>query len=241
VDFWDDSNFKTSISTMSAFDTEASLSQMLTAPLDDMRAITLSASELQGILAGIGADMPDMGTLLADEDRERILGFAADLRGDLAAGLAQAIVYGDNLGDVLENTFKRAAAALIESGLLNLLTGGKQGTSFGSIFSNIGSLFGGKFAAGGNPPVGKISLVGEKGPELFVPKVPGTIIPNHALGRSGGGGEFRIHVEPSPMFNVHVEQVSAKTAGMVVGASVPTLNQAAYGYTVNKLSKRRLP
>jgi len=33
------------------------------------------------------------------------------------------------------------------------------------------------FAAGGNPPVGKASLVGEKGPELFVPSAAGTIIP----------------------------------------------------------------
>src|ERR1035438_9646767 len=41
--------------------------------------------------------------------------------------------------------------------------------------------FGGSFASGGNPPVGKVSLVGEKGIELFVPHTPGTIIPNHHL------------------------------------------------------------
>lgn len=40
---------------------------------------------------------------------------------------------------------------------------------------------GGAYAAGGRPPVGKASLVGEKGPELFVPDKPGTIIPNHRL------------------------------------------------------------
>jgi phage-related protein len=33
------------------------------------------------------------------------------------------------------------------------------------------------FAAGGRPPVGQISLVGEQGPELFVPDRAGTIIP----------------------------------------------------------------
>jgi hypothetical protein len=33
------------------------------------------------------------------------------------------------------------------------------------------------FAAGGDPPVGVPSLVGEKGPELFIPKGAGTIIP----------------------------------------------------------------
>jgi lambda family phage tail tape measure protein len=41
--------------------------------------------------------------------------------------------------------------------------------------------FGGFFAAGGNPPVGKTSIVGENGPELFVPRQSGTIIPNSML------------------------------------------------------------
>ena len=42
------------------------------------------------------------------------------------------------------------------------------------------------FADGGNPPVGKASIVGERGPELFVPRTAGTIIPNHALSGMGG-------------------------------------------------------
>ena len=42
------------------------------------------------------------------------------------------------------------------------------------------------FAAGGRPTVGQAAVIGEKGPELFVPSVAGTIIPNNQLG--GGGG-----------------------------------------------------
>lgn len=37
------------------------------------------------------------------------------------------------------------------------------------------------FANGGDPPVGQPSIVGERGPELFVPKTAGTVIPNHSL------------------------------------------------------------
>lgn len=44
---------------------------------------------------------------------------------------------------------------------------------------------GGYFADGGEPPVGKVSVVGERGPELFVPRTAGTIIPNHALNGMG--------------------------------------------------------
>lgn len=51
----------------------------------------------------------------------------------------------------------------------------------------LGGLFGGFFAAGGEPPMNKVSVVGENGPELFVPKTPGTIIPNG--GSIGGGGQ----------------------------------------------------
>lgn len=46
----------------------------------------------------------------------------------------------------------------------------------------LGRLFGGFFADGGSPPMNKVSVVGERGPELFVPKQPGTIVPNGMLG-----------------------------------------------------------
>lgn len=42
-----------------------------------------------------------------------------------------------------------------------------------------------QFADGGQPPVGQASLVGERGPELFVPKTAGTIIPNNMLNSMG--------------------------------------------------------
>jgi hypothetical protein len=41
------------------------------------------------------------------------------------------------------------------------------------------------FADGGEPPVGVPSLVGERGPELFIPKTAGTIVPNHTLNNLG--------------------------------------------------------
>jgi len=53
-----------------------------------------------------------------------------------------------------------------------------SGFSFGTLFKGIGSIFG--FANGGSPPVGRPSIVGEKGPELFLPRSAGTIIPNGA-------------------------------------------------------------
>lgn len=49
------------------------------------------------------------------------------------------------------------------------------------------------FAMGGRPPVGTPSLVGERGPELFMPDTSGTIIPNNRLG--GYFNQTSIHIE----------------------------------------------
>jgi lambda family phage tail tape measure protein len=60
------------------------------------------------------------------------------------------------------------------------LTGLFGGGTGGSFFGSIGKIFG--FANGGMPPVNRPSLVGERGPELFVPQSAGRIIPNNQLG-----------------------------------------------------------
>lgn len=62
-------------------------------------------------------------------------------------------------------------------------------------------------AKGGRPRVGKVSVVGEKGPELFVPDTAGTIIPNHKLASVMGKpfGGFRAaggSVDPSKAYMV---------------------------------------
>ena len=81
--------------------------------------------------------------------------------------------------------FAKAGSAL---GIGNLFGGGGHGAT-----ANLGTATGSDmmqaFADGGDPPVGQASLVGEAGPELFIPKSAGTIIPNNALGNLGGGGQ----------------------------------------------------
>jgi len=99
--------------------------------------------------------------------------------------MLSAIQNGDDLGKALEQI---ALKAFIFDPLSDALSGlfkgamGGGGAGGGGILGIVGSLFGGFFAEGGSPPVGKVSVVGERGPELFVPKSAGTIIPNKALG-----------------------------------------------------------
>ncbi|ADD94829.1 hypothetical protein [uncultured phage MedDCM-OCT-S12-C496] len=61
----------------------------------------------------------------------------------------------------------------------------------------LGSILGGLFANGGQPPVNKISVVGERGPELFVPTSKGTIIPNNAMGGESVVNNVTVNVDAS--------------------------------------------
>ncbi|MFY8212444.1 MAG: phage tail tape measure C-terminal domain-containing protein [Candidatus Nanopelagicus sp.] len=58
--------------------------------------------------------------------------------------------------------------------------GGGGGGGLGGLISTGLSLLG--FASGGSPPLDRPSIVGEKGPELFIPRTAGTIVPNNAMG-----------------------------------------------------------
>ena len=99
----------------------------------------------------------------------------------------QTISFGEKFGEFasqfLIDIVKMIAQTAILAGLLQL-TGLGTASTFGGNFMNILG-----FADGGRPPVGRPSVVGERGPELFVPGSSGTIIPNHAL---GGGGAAAI-------------------------------------------------
>ena len=56
---------------------------------------------------------------------------------------------------------------------------------------SIPKIFG--FANGGTPPINRPSLVGERGPELFVPKTSGTIIPNEKINSGSTNINFTIN------------------------------------------------
>lgn len=68
--------------------------------------------------------------------------------------------------------------------------------AFGAIGSGLGIPFSGGFANGGRPPVGKVAMVGENGPELFIPSSMGRIIPNgkYEIG-TGGGNTITVNVD----------------------------------------------
>ena len=78
----------------------------------------------------------------------------------------------------------KAQALQIFKGISNAYTGSATSNLFqGS--ANYSGGFGGYAAEGGDISANKTYVVGERGPELFVPKSSGTVIPNNMLGSMG--------------------------------------------------------
>jgi hypothetical protein len=84
----------------------------------------------------------------------------------------------------MESTILNAAIKGLMKNLLGNLFGGSNSSGGGGLLSSLGSLFGGGREAGGDVTPGKAYVVGEKRPELFLPKQGGTIVPQ-VLTRAG--------------------------------------------------------
>jgi len=138
--------------------------------------------------------------------------------------------WGRALQDIAANVLRDIAKQLIQIYLIeqavgflsNFLTpfssstplgaGGGQIGKFGTLGPNYGIP---QFANGGTPPVGRPSIVGERGPELFVPGARGTIVPNHAM----GGANVTVNVDASGT-QAQGNQPNAKLLGQAIGAAV---------------------
>ena len=144
-----------------------------------------------GITAGAAAFgvPPAFSQPLADMFGSKIDGLGKDLLGGIVPelkngpgkiigklGSVQSVLSGDlsGLGSIFTGGFSNLSG--IMGGLGGILGGG----GIGGIFKKGKKLLG--FADGGRPPMGVASLVGEQGPELFVPDTPGTIVPNGGMG-----------------------------------------------------------
>ncbi len=114
--------------------------------------------------------------------------------------------------------FKSLGARVIAELLAKFVIAKATGSAFNlgeTVTGILGSSgFGGFFVNGGRPPVGKASIVGERGPELFVPDRAGTILPNGAL----GGQQIVVHVAASEYFDARVERVSVGANAPLIGA-----------------------
>lgn len=91
-------------------------------------------------------------------------------------------------------------------GLLGGILGGLGSiiNPIGGLLGGIGNLFGGFFADGGVAPAGKVSVVGERGPELIMPASRSRVLPNESLSSLGSStnkpGGVTVHLSQTNSF-----------------------------------------
>jgi hypothetical protein len=131
------------------------------------------------------------------------------IQNDIKEGIKGLIKGTSTLGDLLNNVADRFLDIALNQGLFGN-AGGK--TITGGLFKMLG------FADGGRPPVNRPSIVGEKGPELFVPRSSGTIVPNNKLG-GGGSTSVVVNVDASGS-DVQGDDAGAKELGTLISVAV---------------------
>lgn len=200
------------------------------------------------------SDLNDTGERI-NEELESV---AVDGLQRLNDGLTDAIMGTKSLAeaframaeDIISQLIRIAIQQLIIKPMANLLFGGGLGGGGGggggttpSIFGDLpGFLIPEGFASGGSVTGGKPILVGEEGPELFVPSGPGTIVPNNAMatlgGQAGGGqSEVIVKIVSGEMFDAHVARVSGPIAARVVALTAPAVSDMGMAKTVNRLGR----
>lgn len=155
---------------------------------DQARAVRGAAGGFDGYLAGIEQAVAEMDRAnSAFEYGKETVDLLSDALTELATTgeINFQKLLSSFLNMIIQMEMKAAASQVWGA----IGGGGGIGGLLGGLFSGstvASDAFNGfrppGFAEGGRPDVGRISMVGENGPELFVPDVAGTVIPNHALG-----------------------------------------------------------
>ena len=131
----------------------------------------------------------------ADKLKQEYEGLASSISGQLTGAFRSVIDGSKSTEQALSDAFMGIADAFLDMAmkmiqewlkmqLLGIFTGGLGGSNMnlsGTTTANVPVSqmpAGMAFADGGYPPVGQASLVGERGPELFIPGQQGLVVPN---------------------------------------------------------------
>ncbi len=184
----------------------AAVGGMVTALVGLPGTVATHIGEMIARLRAFGAEMVEAGKAL----------MAALLEG-IKAGAQAVIDYVAGVGSRIKGSITGAASGAWSSIKNYAGFGGGETPAIA-----------GARAAGGPVRAGLPYLVGERGPELFMPDMAGTIVPNNALNRSGGrqGGNVAVTVN---LGGVHGVNDPETIAARVVEITSRKLREALSG------------
>jgi hypothetical protein len=171
------------------------------------------------------AELDDADTVHLDKlekmvkKTEQTNDIARQLGMTFTSAFEDAAVKGKSFRDVLSGIEQDIARIILRKAIVE-----PAGEAIGGLFkdSGIGSgigdflkgIFGGARASGGAVSAGSAYLVGENGPELFMPGNSGGIVPNDAL---GGAPNFNITMNIQALDSRSVAQAIAPLKAQIVG------------------------
>jgi hypothetical protein len=177
-------------------------------------AVNAELNNTQGAAGGASAAMRDMGNAGQDlaSTMKSVESSFESAFVDFVTGAKSAQ---DAIASLMRDLARLAAQAAFRSLFGRLFSGGGGG-------GFLGSIFGGFRADGGPVSAGRAYVVGERGPEMFVPSGGGQIVPNEAM-RGGGGVTVNIDARGA------VEGVAVQIEA-AIQRRLPEILQASSGY-----------
>lgn len=172
--------------------------QRLTAEYENLEAAMAlfpdRAPEIEEALKRVKTEMEEVGK---NDGLDGLVDYAQEAAKGMQDALADFLFdpFDEGLDGMLKGfgqMVQRMIAEAAAAQLMNSLVGDFAKT--GKLGGFVGDIFGGGFAEGGRPDPGKVSIVGEKGPELFIPDgVRGTVLSNtDSRNALAGGGSFNL-------------------------------------------------
>jgi len=160
--------------------------------------------------------------------KEKMTAIGEEIETSIKSNLRDAITGAQSFGQAMTNVLNRIRDKIIDAQIDKIL--GNFGENFGASASGekgkgiggfLGKILGGFFRANGGPvKAGKPYIVGERQPELFVPRTSGTILPSTDI----GGGDnttnmVTVNVDASGS-SVAGSSTDAQALGAAIGAAV---------------------
>lgn len=234
-----------------------SLKEAFSTIIEGAREVVIDGLNLRDVLESIGDQLLEIsvnaGLDILEKFFTRLIEGIDEAFAIVAQGIRSVIIDGMSLRDALSSVAEQLFNLSVETGLGNLsdfVNGVIDDIDFVGLFGGIAGLFGGggsgpglppggtftsgggfMLAAGGPARAGQPYIVGERGPELFVPNMNGMVVPNHKLRGSGvgglsGGGEgitnvFNIDARGSEVgVETRIRQELSRAVPSIVNASV---------------------
>lgn len=192
---------------------------------------TTATTSTPPIVKTLGTDIPKA----AGRAKDAVVKANQDMQDSFKAFNVQQLATVRSFDD-LKRVGLDAIQSILQSGLnavFNTTTQKKGGffSAFGGIFSSsLSSIFGGLFgrAAGGSVSPKTPYVVGERGPELFVPNVGGTVMNRNQMSSGSGQAPFSVvqNITIGPSVSMAVRQEVAKMLPDIRRATVAGVEDA---------------